>query len=347
MAKVRFGIIGCGSAAVPVCRAIAESAVATLAMTQDTSAELARDLGEQYGVPHTTELGELLERADVDAVYIAVPHDLLAPLAKRALDAGKHALVEKPMALTLRALDELIATAADKGLTLGTFYEMRYAPGFARARALVQQGAIGRIIGVQIETLIDKPQSYWHAGYNARSRNSWRGERARAGGGVVLMNVSHFLDALWYVTGLNVTAVQGLTSTLASGVEVEDTAAAVLRLDNGAVGSLFAGAHLAGASGDETFTLYGTDGTLHVPDPYHQTPLRVYLRRSWNDLAGETWHTLETPRVNVHACAIDDFASAARQGKPAPISGEDARRVLQVVLGVYESTNQASLPDHS
>ena len=70
------------------------------------------------------------------------------------------------------------------------------------AREFIQAGAIGNVVGIQIQTLIDKPLTYWQSGYMRRSLNPWRGIKAQAGGGVVLMNTSHLLDALFYVTGL-------------------------------------------------------------------------------------------------------------------------------------------------
>src|SRR4030095_12800391 len=145
-------------------------------------------------------LEELLENPKVDAAYIAVPHHLLAPLTQQALNAGKHALTEKPLAISLEEIDSLVALAAERQLALGVFYEMRYAPAHDRARELIQEGAIGSVVGIQIQTLIDKPLSYWQSGYTGRSINPWRGIKAQAGGGVVLMNTSHLLDALVYVT---------------------------------------------------------------------------------------------------------------------------------------------------
>lgn len=333
----RFGIIGCGSAAVPVCEAIAASDLTSLAMVHDINDALARDLGERYGVPHTTRLQDLLGSPDVDAVYIAVPHHLLAALARQALEANKHALVEKPLALTPGEVDDLIALAEAKRRALGVFYEMRYASGFALARQMVQGGAIGEVRGVQVSILIDKPQSYWHAGYSGRSVNAWRSERARAGGGVTIMNASHFLDALWYVTGLELVRVQGEIGSLFAAVEVEDTAAAALTLSNGTRGTLFAGAHIAGARASEGFALFGTRGTLRVPDPYVQGPLEAFLREPWQKLEAGTWHSLTPPKTDVYARAVADFAAAAEQGLPAPINGHDARRVLAAVLALYQS----------
>lgn len=341
MSEVRFGIIGCGGAAVPVAEAIHALPNTTLTLTYDANTELARDLAGRFSSTFVTDLDTLLASPEVDAVYVAVPHYLLAGLAKQVLNAGKHALVEKPMALNMADAEDLIALAESKKLALGVFYELRSSAAFLNAREIVQQGALGEIIGIQVRTVIDKPMSYWQRGYAGRWVNSWRGEQAKAGGGVVLMNASHFLDGMMFATGLGVTRVQAETDTHVAQVEVEDIAAATFRLSNGAVGSLFAGAHLAGAGADETIMLYGAKGTLHTGDPYHGTSYQIFLRESWNGLAANTWHTLPFATTNPYEGAAAAFAEAVRRGEPAPVGGVDARRVLRIVLGMYQSAREA------
>jgi UDP-N-acetyl-2-amino-2-deoxyglucuronate dehydrogenase len=337
MNRVNFGIIGCGGAAVPVGEAISASPLACLAMVHDVDLSLARAFGESRRVPFTDDVNTLLGDPRVQAVYIGVPHDLLAPLARRALEAGKHVLVEKPMALTLADADALIALAEAQHLALGVFYELRYAAPFVQARELIRAGAIGRIIGVRIQTLIDKPESYWRSGLSGRSVNPWRGQKARAGGGVVLMNTSHQFDAIAHLTGLEVVSVSAEVGTLAARVEVEDTGAACLRYDNGAIGSLFAGAHLPGVEDGERFDIYGTDGQLRLPDPYGNGSASVFLRREWGEFPAGEWRTLPVAAAPAYTRAVEDFARAVQEGRLAPIGGRDARRVLEVVLAIYQS----------
>ncbi|MEP7359506.1 MAG: Gfo/Idh/MocA family oxidoreductase, partial [Anaerolineales bacterium] len=289
-------------------------------------------------------LEALLADATLAAVYIAVPHSHLAALATRALQAGKHVLVEKPMATRLADADALVALADSKRLALGVFFELRHSAGNIRARALLQAGAIGSVIGVHSQTLIDKPASYWQVGYAGRNHSAWRSLKAEAGGGVVLMNTSHALDTIRWVTGLEVVRVAGEVDTLvATGVEVEDSATASLRFNNGALGSLFVGAHLAGASKDEHITIYGTEGQLRLPYPYGPDPLNVFFRREWGGLAANEWHVLADPQAPIYARAVDDFAQAVQDGRPAPTSGRDARQVLAIVLGLYQSSAEHSV----
>ncbi len=339
-ARTRFAIVGCGSAALPVCAAIATSPLAELAVVYDQDHALAADLAQSYHVTAAPSLDSVLTDPAVDAVYIAVPHNRLAALARLALEAGKPVLVEKPLAITLADADALIDLAEAHGLALGVFYELRYNAAIAQARALVQAGVLGPVQSVRIQTLIDKPLSYWQAGYTGRSHSPWRGQRAQAGGGVVLMNTSHLLDAVWYITGLEVVRVSAEVDTRIAAVEVEDSAAAVFRYDNGALGSLIVGAHLPGAAqGDECFDLFGSEGQLRLPDPYGADPLQVYVRRAWPEfnLPGATWTTLALPPAPIFTQAVEAFALAVQHGGPAPTHGRDARRVLATVLGLYQS----------
>jgi len=202
---------------------------------------------------------------------------------------------------------------------------------------LIQAGAIGEIIGVRIQTLIDKPLTYWQFGYAARSDNPWRGLKAQAGGGVVLMNTSHLLDAVSYITGLMVTSVSAEIGTLVADVEVEDMAAATLRFNNGAVGSLMAGAHISGAHHEECFYIYGTQGQLRLPDPYGSDAMQVYLKQDWGDLSADKWHSIPMESVPVYQRALEGFAQAVQLGECAPINAQDARNVLAVVLAMYRS----------
>ena len=357
--RLRFGIIGCGGAAMPVAQALAASPVAALAAAYDLNPALARDVAERFGARAHASLEGLLAADDVQAVYIAVPHNQLAPLAAQALRAGKHALVEKPMALSLADLDNLIALADAGGLGLGVNYDLRQSAQARQARELVQAGAIGEIFAVRIQTLIDKPASYWRAGYSGRWVSSWRASQAQAGGGVTLMNSSHQLDIVRFVTGLEVNRVSGEVGTLATPpelaglqMEVEDTVSASLRYANGAIGSLVAGAHLAGAeAGGENIALHGAHGQIRLPSLYGDDLVQIYLRRPWGEpayAAGE-WHRLPHSPAAIYQGTVDAFARAVLAGEAPSPNGRDAREILAIVLGLYQAseTHTVTVIEHA
>jgi len=335
--RLRFGILGCGSASIPVGEAITASLRTELAAVYDINPEMSDDLSRRFHAQKMESLEALLASRTVDAVYVAVPHYLLAPLTARVLESGKHALTEKPLAISLAEVDRLTALATERNLGLGVFYEMRYASAHAKARELIQAGALGEIIGIQIQTLIDKRGTYWQSGYSGRSINPWRGIKSQAGGGVVLMNTSHLLDALFHITGLTVASVSAEIGTFVGHVEVEDTACATLRFNNGAVGSLFAGAHIPGARNEENCDIYGKQGRIRLPDPYGNDPLRIYLKRPWRDFKAEEWHSVSTESAPVYQLAVEAFAKAVQSNECIDVSAKDARRVLAVVLAIYQS----------
>ena len=105
---VRFGIVGCGNASVPVGEALIRSPLTELVGVYDVNDDLASDLGSRFHAQKAETFDALLDDPIIDSIYIAVPHFLLGRLTKRVLEAGKHALVEKPLALTLDEVDELI-----------------------------------------------------------------------------------------------------------------------------------------------------------------------------------------------------------------------------------------------
>jgi UDP-N-acetyl-2-amino-2-deoxyglucuronate dehydrogenase len=332
---VGLGIVGCGGAAVDVARAAASTPDLSVVAVQDLDRRIADDLAGTTGALAHGSLASLLADERVDVVYVAVPHDLLAPIARSALLAGRHVLVEKPMAITLEAIDDLAAVAGSQERSLGVFYELRSAPAAIAARTLVRDGAIGRITAVRIQTLIDKPPEYWRTGLTGRSDSPWRGQTARAGGGVVLMNASHQLDLVASITQLEVSAVMGMIGTLSATVEVEDAAAAVLRFSNGAIGSLVAGAHVAGATNGETIEIDGSLGQLTL-DPYAGR-LALYLRRAWRGRPSGRWLELEVGDGDPFVAALRSFVAAVRRNTQPATGAPEARAVLATVQAIYRS----------
>src|SRR5919199_5288868 len=240
--QLGIGMIGCGEIGFQSAKGIAAAPSARHVMVMDVDAGVAADLGATYGVAHTTEVAALLANPEVEAVYIAVPHYLHAPLALEALAAGKHVLVEKPIATTLEDADRMIAAASARGLTLSVAYLAQPNPALQRVRALIADGAIGRVLGTRIVLRTDKPATYWTGGFTGRIQTDWRASKARAGGGVLIMNTVHDLNTMRWLVGLEVVRVYAEYDTFATAVEVEDYVAVTYRYANRAIGTLEAGA---------------------------------------------------------------------------------------------------------
>jgi predicted dehydrogenase len=156
---------------------------------------------------------------------------------------------------------------------------------------------------------------------------------------VVLMNSIHQLDLTRYVTGLSFVRASAELATVRAGVEVEDSAAAVLRLSSGAIVSLAASAHSPGATGEERIELDGTAGRLDLPDPSGPDAgsLRVYLTRPWNELPAGRWLEVEASGEDPYLGLLRGFVEAMEQGSALPATAEDAAAALAAVLAIYEA----------
>jgi UDP-N-acetylglucosamine 3-dehydrogenase len=344
---VGVGIVGCGGAAVDVAAAIGRSDLARIRATYDLEPALAAELAGPVNARVAGGLEELLADPEVEAVYVALPHDLLAPVAARALESGHHTLVEKPMATRLADIASLDRVAREQSLALGVFFELRYSAAAVGARMVVRSGAIGRVVQVRIRSVIDKPPGYWDGGHSGRSKSDWRARRQRAGGGVVMMNSIHAIDLVHAITGLVVERMAGETGTLmAEGVEVEDSASATFRLSNGAIGALVAAAHSKGASGDESVEIDGTLGSVRINDLYGSGGCSVYLDQAWEGIEPriepQTWATVNDQPADVYREATEDFFRAVCERRQAPVGAQDAEHALAAVLSLYQDAELRS-----
>lgn len=324
---IGLGLVGCGWAAGEIVRASAGLDGLRIVSLFDTDRSRAESLSAKAGALVATEVDAMLADPAIGAIYVGLPHALLPEVVERALNAGKHVLSEKPLALTPHEALRLGAIADARRLKLAVFFELRRAGTVEAARQLIAQGRIGEVRLVRLRTLIDKRRDYW----GAPGHLNWRASRAMAGGGVVMMNSIHQLDTLRYITGLDYLSVSGTIRTLAvpAGVDVEDTASATIGLSNGAIASLVASAHAPGASRAETIEIDGTLGRLDLPDPFGDQPLRLYADGHWTDIPVE--------RPDSHRLMLESFLAAITSDGPVPASATDAAAALFVVDGLYRS----------
>ncbi|HZP84399.1 MAG TPA: Gfo/Idh/MocA family oxidoreductase [Chthonomonadaceae bacterium] len=334
---LRFGFIGCGEIAVATADAMQAAKNATVTIVMDTKRELAESLGERLQAAATTEITDVLRHPEVDAVYIATPHHLHAPQVIQAAEAGKHVLVEKPLTTSVADGRQMIAACQRAGVRLSVCYVMRYMPATLEARRLVREGAIGKVIGFSIREVFKKRASYWEGGYSGRAQTDWRQFWQTSGGGILNINITHNLDRLRYITGLEAVRVYAEYDTFATPVEVEDSIAVILRMDNGAIGSVQAASCVPGGSWGEGSAargdhIYGTQGTLVYSH-------RIALATSEAGSEQVTWREIELTGGDAEARTryIEEFVAAVFGNKPAPISGEDGLAMVQIVQAAYES----------
>ncbi|GEM_PF-78250 len=329
---LRIAMVGCGEIAVQSSQAIRATRTARVAAAMDLDPSLAAKIASAHGVLHTTSFDEVLANKDVEAVFLSVPHHLHAPMAIKAMEAGKHVIVEKPMATSVAACQEMIEVSRRTGRMLSVVFCNRYGPAVQEAKKLIEQGALGRLLGTSIAFGQDRDPSYWTVGLTGRSRTDWRGYKDKAGGGVLIMNLCHSLDYFRYLTGQEVRSIFARYATLTHPVEVEDTVSASYEYENGAIGTLCGSTGLTGGALDEE-RLWGTEGQIILrPVP------RIYFRRPAAGYSPGRWHELGSlPPVCEREIFVSRFAEAVRSGRPPDVTGEDGLAVQRIIEAAYRS----------
>jgi len=313
---VRVGLIGCGAIArrehLPAFKASPDADVVAFASRSLGSAEAAA--GEYGGGKVFEDWRELVE-SDIDAVDICSPNASHAEQAVAAAKAGKHVLVEKPMACTVAEADAMIAAAREAGVVLQVAHNMRYVPAVVAARDEVARGAIGELVGARV--------AFGHSGpYNWAPEASWFHDPALSGGGALIDLGIHAIDFTRYVTRDEITEVAAI---LHGEGPVEDAAHVLMKFASGATGSLQSSWIIRPAP-DFGLTLFGTEGSLHVDA---RTPLHVRPKEG-------SKRVIELPSITANVCA--DFVRTVNGATGVPsATAQDGRAALAVVCAAYEA----------
>lgn len=350
MKVLRFGLVGPGKVADLHAAALAELPDARLTAVWGRHPDRTVAFADRWGARAVGSLDSLVDDGDVDAVVICTPHPYHVDHALPALVAGRHVLVEKPMALTVADCDRMIGAAERAGVHLGVVSQRRWYPPVQRMRAAVDAGRIGRPALGTVSLLGWRGADYYRM-------DDWRGTVAGEGGGVLVNQAVHHIDLLLWLMNAPVTAVHGFVSNANHPeIEVEDTAVAVVRFEDGAVGTVAVsnaqrpGLHgrvsvhgTSGASiGVETDTgsafVAGLSGDLQVPFNHLWTvPGEEELLPRWlaeDRAAGASRDLIAW----YHRCQVADFVAAVRDRRPPAVTGEDGRRAVAVIQAIYRSS---------
>jgi UDP-N-acetyl-2-amino-2-deoxyglucuronate dehydrogenase len=249
-----IAVIGSGSIADQHLGAIREIGQARLAGVYSRSADKAKKVGEREKCRWTVDYRELLRDPEVDVVDIVTSSGSHFPIALEALEAGKHVLVEKPMAMTSADADRLLGLARSKGLALGVVSQRRFEDQHQAVKKAVDAGAIGRLLLAEVSCPYYRDQAYYDSA-------DWRGKIATDGGAIMNQGI-HSVDLLLWFAGPAKT-VLGRTATQTHRMEAEDLALAIVTFESGAFGTI-----MASTSIQPGFTpclnLYGEKGTIKL-----------------------------------------------------------------------------------
>jgi UDP-N-acetyl-2-amino-2-deoxyglucuronate dehydrogenase len=335
---MKFAVVGAGVIGATHARLITSLPDSSeLVAIVDVEPDRAAELSSKYGGEPMTELEKACARPDVDAVSICLPSGMHADAAITALKAGKHVIVEKPIDVTLAAADRLIDVEQQTELTVAVISQRRFQPAPAFVHQAVDAGRLGRITTGIAESAFWRSQEYYDSG-------GWRGTVALDGGGALMNQGIHVVDLLLWMLGEAV-EVQAYSDRLAhERIDVEDTVAATIRFRSGAIGSIVA-TTAAYPGRPVRLCVYGDRGSavieqddLVVFDTADGQPAdQPSGARSIQDGEPAAEASVSRSVADAHRDQYLDFIEAVRDGRPPAIGTRDARRALEVVLGVYES----------
>lgn len=345
-----MGVIGTGLIAdfahLPAYREAGATVVAVADVVESRAARMANkyDVAQVY-----TDYRRLLERKDIEAVSVCVPNYLHAPIVLDALAAGKHVLVEKPMACTMDEARAMVEAAERRGVTLMVAQVQRYQPSYRGVRRLCASGELGAIRAVRFDSMQNAPAFLAH--------DHWLFDGSLAGGGIVISVSVHRIDLVRFLIG-GIRRVQAITHVGAAPYSngAEDYAAALLEFENGAIGE-----HFATYSGfrmpySESFMIFGDDGAVHaLPQSGQSAGSAFFASRRHDDAVARRagWEDQFTGFMPVppdaeglaagedgFANEIAHFASCCRSGATPVSSGRDNLGTMRAMLGIYRSAER-------
>ena len=332
MAKVGIGIIGTGSIAGAYLRAYARypelcRVVAVADIDRQRAQKFAAGAGDSvaaYG-----DYKELLRRDDIDAVSICTPPFAHAEIAVAALNAGKHVLVEKPMAASLAEADAMLAAAEQNDKKLAVVFQNRWRHDWMRAKALIDGEHLGRILFGKVDCLWWRGDEYYDMW--------WRGTWEQECGGATINHAIHHIDAFLWLMGEPEWVIAEM-GAVDHDIEVEDLSMAIVRFRNGALGQITS--TVAAMHNFDRIEVFGSKASLALPWALYSVasqpngfpkanPEYVEKLQALADglELGPQWHEGQ----------ILDFLEAVTTGKRPLVDGVEGRRSLELVTAIYKS----------
>jgi len=343
------GIIGCGFAGSLHANSyatVAQQGKVKLVAACDVNENAAKSLANEFSMDaFYTRVQDLLERKDVNAVSICLPHYLHADVTVKVVRAGKHVLCEKPMAITLEDCDRMIKAAKEAGVKLMIAENHRFLPAHIEIKELIDEGRIGEIFLARA-----------YEGYDVikelSNSNSWRGNTDRAGGGTLMdAGIHHCAVLKWFLGDVEYVRACWLEKLVVKlENKPEDNAIMLLKFKSGAIAEMVVSDTVVSPP-TERFELYGTEGTI-LEDHAWQKPVMVYSRKPgpW----GYEWETLEVEhepfpgdyRISF-GNQVKHFVDCILEDKQPKVSGEDGKAAVEMILMGYLSAKTGKIVKRS
>jgi len=348
MEAFRTGLVGCGKVGHLHAKALSRTPESAFAAVCGRDLARTEKFAAAYKVKAYVDVEEMIIREGVQMLSICTPHPLHAFHAVKAAKAGVHVLIEKPLASSLKDCDAILCAAKECGTKVGMVSQRRFYAPCARMKKAIEDGKVGRLILGSVAMYGWRDEAYYRS-------DPWRGSWQGEGGGVLVNQAPHQLDLLqWYMGEID--ELFGFWANLNHPyIEVEDTAVAVLRFKNGALGNIV-------VSNSQNPALYGrvyvhgsngasigvqTDGgamfiagmTSITEPPVNDlwtVPGEEALLKQWQKEDSDLFLSIN-PIEHYHQLQISEFLSAVMAGRDPAVPGEEGRKTVEMFEAIYRS----------
>ena len=326
----RVALVGCGRISKSHFEAIDKVEGLELVAVSDVDPERARQAGEERRVPFFTDYQRMLAESKADVVTIATPSGLHAEQGVAAAQAGKHVVMEKPMAISLTGADALVNACDKAGVRLFVVKQNRLNPSVQLLKRAVDRNRFGRIYMASCTVHWARPQSYYD---QAPWRGTWEFD-----GGAFMNQASHYVDLIQWVMG-PVESVIAKTATLARHIETEDTGIAILKFRSGALGTIQVTMLAYPRNLEGSLTILGEKGSAKIGGTaVNKIEHWEFADKDDDDKLVEAANT-NPPNVYGlgHQGYYRNVLSVLRGEAKPDTDGRAGRKSLELILGIYES----------
>jgi predicted dehydrogenase len=340
-----IGLIGSGNITETHARAARAVPGTKISAIYGSNPQSVARLATKHEATPYQDFAAFLTHKPMDLVILGTPSGLHAHQGIPAAQQGLHVLTEKPLDITTKNVDALIAAAEKSNVKLGVIFQDRLKPNIQLLKHWLDRGLLGKPLLVDARVKWYRPPDYY-------STSKWRGTFALDGGGALINQAIHTLDLLLYLLG-DVACVQARTATVLHKIEAEDTAVATLEFASGALG-IFHATTAAYPGYPRRVEISGTEGTVILE---HDRIIGAHLQNSpavatISDALADLMASAEDKNQSAssaavsdfrgHQAALEDFLAAIRQNRASACDGLEGRRSLALIETIYRA---AKTPD--